>query len=285
MDKGSGGARLAKITHHASLTMPLIHHVVTGLGRPPIIFVQGFGCAHSDWDAQVANFAPRHQTIAVDLRGHGASPGMPDECSIERYGADVAEIMQTLALPPAILIGHSMGCRVVVEAALQATASVAGVVLIDGSQFDSAMEATLKETFATPGGFSTLVARWFREMFTTKSKPAVITAVVERAGHPPRAIGEKVLLDAVRYDTGRLATSLGNLHVPVMAVQTTYSNERRERRSMSVGQSTPYLEMLRGRIPSVRIEIVEDTGHFPQIDEHVQTNALADSFIARLPTR
>ena len=115
--------------------------------------------------------SPRHQTVAVDLRGHGASPGTPDECSIERYGADVAEVMQTLALPPAVLVGHSMGCRVVVEAAMQATDRVAGVVLVDGSQFAPAMEATLKETFATPDGYPTLIARWFREMFTTKSKP------------------------------------------------------------------------------------------------------------------
>ena len=46
-----------------------------------------------------------------------------------------------------------------------------------------------------------------------------------------------------------------------MALQTTYSNEQRERRPMSKGQTTPYLDMLRARIPSVRIEIIEDTGH------------------------
>src|SRR5277367_6423709 len=98
--------------------MALIHHVVTGAGKPPIVFVHGFGCAHGDWDAQVACFSPRHQTIAVDLRGHGASPGTAAECSIERCGADVAELMHVLDLAPAVLVGHSMGCRVVVEAAL-----------------------------------------------------------------------------------------------------------------------------------------------------------------------
>ena len=110
-------------------------------------------------------------------------------------------------------------------------------------------------------------------------------SIIERAGHIPRAIGEKVLLDAVRYDTGRLSVSLGSPPVPVMAIQTTYSNERLERRSMSAGQTTPYLDMLRARIPSVRIEIIADTGHFPQIDEPDRTNALIDSFIATLPTR
>ena len=52
---------------------------------------------------------------------------------------------------------------------------------------------------------------------------------------------------------------------------------------MSKGQTTPYLDMLRTSIPSVRIEIIVDTGHFPQIDESARTNALLDRFIAALP--
>ena len=180
--------------------MPIIHHVVAGKGRPAVVFVHGFGCAHSDWDAQMAHLSPRHLTVAVDLRGHGASPGTAAECSIERYGADVAEVMQALSLPPAVLIGHSMGCRVVVEAALQAPAHAAGIVLIDGSQFASAMEMTLRETFATPDGYSTLTRRWFEDMFTVKSNAAVVASVVERAERLPRSLGEKLLLDMLRYD-------------------------------------------------------------------------------------
>ena len=59
--------------------MALIHHVISGHGRPPIVFVHGFACTHSDWDAQVAHLASHRQTIAVDLRGHGASPGTGDK--------------------------------------------------------------------------------------------------------------------------------------------------------------------------------------------------------------
>jgi pimeloyl-ACP methyl ester carboxylesterase len=54
---------------------------------------------HSDWDAQVAHLSPRHRTVAVDLRGHGASPGTSDECSVEGYGADVAEVTRAIAVP------------------------------------------------------------------------------------------------------------------------------------------------------------------------------------------
>ena len=265
--------------------MALIHHVVTGQGRPPIVFVHGFACAHSDWDAQVAHLSPRHQTIAVDLRGHGASAGIAAECSIERYGADVAEIMRALALPPAILVGHSLGCRVVTEAALQAPDQTAGVIFVDASQFAASMKAVLTERFAKPDGYATMIDGWFEEMFTAKSDRSVVTSVIERARRIPPAIGEKLMTDLQRYDVGRFTTSLASLRVPVMAVQATYSNEKRERGSMVAGQATPFLEMLRASVPAARVEIIEATGHFPQLDESARTNALIDSFLAMLPAR
>ncbi len=265
--------------------MPLINHVVTGQGLPPIVFVHGFGCAHEDWDAQVAHLSPRHRTVAVDLRGHGVSPGSAAECSIERYGADVAELLRSLDLPPAVLAGHSMGCRVVTEAALQAPNHTAGVILVDGSQFAAAMEAVLKERFATPDGYAAMKEVMFLDMFTAKSDRSVVDAVVARAHRLPRAVGETMLMDLQRYDVGRFASSLACLRVPVMALQTTFSNEKRERRTMRDGQSSPFLDMVRSSVPAVRVEIIADTGHFPQLDESARTNALIDSFMDDLAGR
>ncbi len=262
--------------------MPLIHHVVTGQGQPPVVFVHGFGCALSDWAAQVAHLAPRHQTIAVDLRGHGACPGTPAEASIERYGADIAELLHTRVGTPAVLVGHSMGCRVVTEAALQAPALTAGVVLVDGSQFAPAMGAVLAETFARPDGYASMNRSLFAAMFTPRTDPQVAAAIADRAAALPRAIGERLLADMQRYDEHRLTASLGCLRAPVMAIQTTWTNEKRERAPLRAGQATPYLAMLGGAVPAARIEIIPETGHFPQIDEPVRTSALLDGFLATL---
>jgi pimeloyl-ACP methyl ester carboxylesterase len=51
---------------------------------------------------------------------------------------------------------------------------------------------------------------------------------------------------------------------------------------MSAKQTTPYLDMVRACVPSVRVEIIAGTGHFPQLDESARTNALIDSFLADL---
>ena len=264
--------------------MTLMHHVIQGDGTPPIVFVHGLGCAHDDWDAQIAHLSPRHRTVAVDLRGHGATIATADECTIERYGTDIIALIESLELPPAVMVGHSMGCRAVIEAAVRAPSHAAGIVLVDGSQFAAEMADILKQAFATPDGLTPLLGRWFRDMFTAKSDPAVVASVVERAQCMPRAIGESLLLDLVHHDSTRLTASLARLHMPVMAIQATFANEKRERRSLGKGQTTPFLDMLRARIPTIRVEVIADTGHFPQIDEAAQVNALLDSFIASLPS-
>jgi pimeloyl-ACP methyl ester carboxylesterase len=67
-----------------------------------------------------------------------------------------------------------------------------------------------------------------------------------------------------------------------MVIQTTHSNERRERTTMRPGQNTPFLDMLRANVASLRAEVIEDTGHFPQLDEPARTNALMTDFLAGL---
>ena len=262
--------------------MSLIHHVLTGTGRPPVVFVHGIACTHADWDAQARLLSGSHQTVTLDLRGHGQSPGTAAECSIERYGADVAEVMRALDLPPAVVVGHSMGCRVVTEAALQAPEHTAGLVLVDGSQFAASMGPVMKERFARPDGYRDMLAGLFNDMFTARSERAAASAVIARAAALPSGIGMKMLTDLLRYDITRFTSALACLRVPVMVIQTTYSNEKRERTTMRAGQNTPFLDMLRASVASLRVEVIEDTGHFPQLDEPARTSALLANFLAGL---
>lgn len=259
--------------------MALIHHVLSGTSPNPVVFIHGFGCDHTDWDLQVHHLAPFHETVAVDLPGHGASPAEAADCSIERYGAAVARLLRALGLPPAMIVGHSLGCRVAVEVALQAPEHARSVVLVDGSQFAAAMAPVLRDTFAKPDGFAAMTRGMFVDMFGPKADPATRDRVVARAIAMPRAVGETMLLDLQRYDVTRWTASLSCLRIPVLAIQTTYANEKRERLSLRQGQSSPYLDMLRQAVPSARVEIIEGTGHFPQLEEPARTNALLDGFL------
>ena len=111
-----------------------IYYEAHGRGAPPMVLVHGLACALEDWRHQVAHFARSRQVVCLDQRGHGRSIDHAAGFDMATYGADLAGLVAALRLPPAVLVGHSMGCRVVLECARTSPHAVAGLVLIDGSR-------------------------------------------------------------------------------------------------------------------------------------------------------
>src|SRR5262249_19558807 len=109
-----------------------INFRVTGAQDPTLLFVHGFACALDDWDPQVKALSPRFRCAAVHLPGHGAS-AKPPTVSIAAMGSAVAQVKEQIAGRSTILVGHSMGCRVIVEALLRSPTGVSGLVFVDGS--------------------------------------------------------------------------------------------------------------------------------------------------------
>lgn len=84
----------------------------------PLVFIHGVGLRHQVWDPQVAAFSQDYRTIAYDTLGHGASPVPPEGTRLPAYIDQLTEVFTALALPPAILIGHSMGALIALGFAL-----------------------------------------------------------------------------------------------------------------------------------------------------------------------
>ena len=258
-----------------------LRHTTSGTGSPPIVFVHGFGCSRTDWAAQIDHFFPRHMTIAVDLPGHGATPAPAQPASIAHGGTEVAGLLRTLSVPPAVLIGHSMGCRVVLEAARHAPEHVAAIVLLDGSRFPPRSAEAFEGRFAA-GEYPTLVRGMFKQMFTASSDARTIDAIVGRALGMSEAVGKAMLLSMVRYDEETFEQALERVDKPLLVLQATFVNDKRERVPMTAGQTTPYLDFVRARVPGARIEVMSGIGHFPQLDAPAETNRILASFIDSL---
>src|SRR5438045_691659 len=61
-------------------------------------------------------------------------------------GAAVNRVKDRIAARSTILVGHSMGCRVITDAFKQSGATVSGLVFVDGSILGSDLESTMKST-------------------------------------------------------------------------------------------------------------------------------------------
>ncbi|CAN5164716.1 hypothetical protein BH09MYX1_BH09MYX1_09760 [soil metagenome] len=68
-------------------------------------------------------------------RGHGrsAAPVDPDRVDIPAHADDLQTVREEVGDPPCVLIGHSMGCQVVLEALRKHKKNVRGLVLMCGS--------------------------------------------------------------------------------------------------------------------------------------------------------
>ena len=260
-----------------------IWYARAGEGAPPRLFVHGFACSHADWQPQLEHFAATQSVVACDLRGHGATPGDPAECSIETYGADVAALLTTLDLRGAVLVGHSLGCRVVLQAALNAPERIAGVALIDGSRIgmgdpETAGRVMREQIRAT--GYGAFARRLFEEMFLPSSGVMLKTSIVDRALELPAPIGSALFPRMVAWDAANMERALSTLTVPLLVVQSTNVNAQRVRVALSAEETTPWLDLVRRLAPSTRIEVLPGVGHFPQLEAPEEVNRLLADFAA-----
>jgi pimeloyl-ACP methyl ester carboxylesterase len=254
-----------------------------GSGVPEMVFVHGFACDHTDWAAQVAEFGNAQAVLACDLRGHGATPGAPADCSIETLGGDVARLLAQRDLKEAILVGHSMGTRVVLEAYRTAPARVAGLVLIDGSRMGTGDPAQAEEAMRAAidfVGFPAFADALFTQMFLRPSAEA--TRIVARAKRLPGAIGAALFPRMARWDAASLDVALDAVRVPLMVIQSTTLSPDRKRVPLKEGDTTPWLDLVRRRVPGARIEVIAGVGHFAQIEVADRVNALLADFIGSL---
>ncbi len=258
-----------------------------GSGAPPLVFVHGFACDHDDWKPQVEFFQTTHTVITCDLPGHGTSEQSPDHCSIESFGADLAALLAALELPPAVLIGHSMGCRVVLQAYLDAPDRVAGLILVDGSCVgendpQAAMDRTQQHIANV--GFATMAQGLFAEMFLHNSDPALKERIIQRALKLPEAVGSPLFTRLVGWDASKMNPTLSQVTVPMCVLQSTYFNSERVRVSLQPSDRTPWMEQVRHHIPSAHIDVISDIGHFPMLEAADVVNQKMAMFLAQMPS-
>ncbi|MCE2513347.1 MAG: alpha/beta fold hydrolase [Acidimicrobiia bacterium] len=88
-----------------------LHYDVAGTG-PPLVMVHGWNQTAALFERQVAGLSDRFRVITFDLRGHGESERPDHGYRIARYAMDLRTVIDKVAIQPAHVLGHSMGCCV-----------------------------------------------------------------------------------------------------------------------------------------------------------------------------
>jgi pimeloyl-ACP methyl ester carboxylesterase len=256
---------------------------VLGTQDPTLIFVHGFACALDDWDAQVKALSPRFRCVALDLPGHGVS-AKPETVSIAAMGSAVKQVKERVGARATILVGHSMGCRVIIEAFLKSPSGVAGLVFVDGSIIGSDPETGVQRAkdSISRGGMDALTQRLFTDMFLEGSDPTLRDRLIARAKGVDPAFREELFVDLVRWDLTKARGALKQITVPALVLQATYIDSNLRRVPLRAGMTTPWMDAIASSLAKPEAKIVPDAGHFAMIEGAQIVNEEIGKFATRL---
>jgi len=246
-----------------------IHYETWGAGEPALVFVHGWSCDGSYWADQVEAFAADRKVVTVDLAGHGQSGDQRTDYTMAAFGADVVAVLEALDLEKAILVGHSMGGPVVVEAALAAPARVRELIGIDNFQ-DFNPEIPTEQVAAFQGAmkanFAGTVEPWVRSMFPAGADSALVEAIAKDIAAAPPAVGLSAIGHTLDWMAGAGTARLELLEVNL----TTISSDMHETE----------VEQNREVVPGFEARIMTGVGHFPMRSRPEAFNALLAEAVA-----
>jgi pimeloyl-ACP methyl ester carboxylesterase len=255
-----------------------LHYLDEGAGSP-VVLIAGFRAPATSWLYQVpALVAAGHRVIALDRRSHGKSEDPAGGHTMERHGRDIANFLDGLDLPPAVLVGGSMGASTIWSYLAQSgTGRVRGVVSIDQTP-------KMLNTEDWPYGFYG---------YTEAERDTMFAAGIPNTGRTPKrdAAATRRMMKAF----GGLIGMFRSRKLSPHALSLLNDHAKADWRSVLDGVDVPVL-MVAGRSsdywpcehasasagPQVRAEVIEDSGHAVNIEQPDAFNQTLLDFIAKL---
>lgn len=117
-------------TFHAADGAELSYADLGPHGTIPLLFLHGWQADGATWAPVMDRLAARHRTIAIDMRGFGASNAAPGPYRVETFSDDLSALIAELDLDPVVAIGHSMGAAVAQRFAIDRPDAIEGLVLL-----------------------------------------------------------------------------------------------------------------------------------------------------------
>ncbi|WP_017255848.1 alpha/beta fold hydrolase [Pseudomonas tolaasii] len=109
-----------------------LHYEEYGHGAP-LILIHGLGSSSQDWELQIPVLARHYRLIVVNVRGHGRSDKPRERYSIQGFTFDLIALIEHLDLPPAHVVGLSMGGMIAFQLAVDEPARLKSLCIVNSA--------------------------------------------------------------------------------------------------------------------------------------------------------
>jgi pimeloyl-ACP methyl ester carboxylesterase len=253
---------------------------------PTLLLVHGIGGDWRTWETVLDGLARHHHVVAVDLPGHGDSDKGAGDYSLGSLASALRDLGGALGIEAATLVGHSLGGGVAMQFAYQFPERCERLVLVSSGGLGPDVGLALR--LATlPGS----------ELFLSVTAPAA-RRLMHLAAGAGRTLRVRPAVEAEFYsrtfaalaDPDTRAAFLGTLRGVVG--RRGQRVDARDRLYLAEymptlivwGERDAILPVAHGRaareaMPASRLEIFEDAGHIPQLDDPGRFIAILEDFV------
>ena len=242
---------------------------------PAIVLVHGITSTSATWERVMPYLATRFTVIAPDLLGHGESAKPRGDYSLGAYASGVRDLMVSLGHERATFVGHSLGGGVVMQLAYQFPERCERLVLVDSGGLGREVNFLLRAATLPLSEVVLPVLASTRLLDAGRGAGRLLgllglhvgTDMSELAkGHASLADAESRAafvhtLRTIVDPGGQRVNASDRLYlaqnVPFMIVW---------------GERDPIIPVQHGRaahelVPTSRLEVFENAGHFPHVDD------------------
>jgi pimeloyl-ACP methyl ester carboxylesterase len=245
-----------------------IAYEVHGQGSPVLVLVHGWSCDRSYWKEQIEDLSAEYQLVLIDLAGHGESGLGRKDYTMAAFGDDVAAVVDKLGLAQVVLVGHSMGGDVIVEAARRLKGRVTGLVWVDdykslgAPRSDAEIEAFVAKFRKDYKGATNSMVRG---LFGPDADPKLVERIAKDMASAPPQVAISALQHSFSNDRV-VPAALAELRLPVRAINS--DNAPTDHESLA-----KY---------GVKAFVMPGVGHFLMLEDPARFNRSLDSVIKGL---
>jgi len=239
-----------------------IEYRVAGKGDPAIVLIHGWATDANYWNAQIAPLQAKYTVVAIDLAGHGGSTKSRTDWSMEKYGEDVTTVVQRIPNQQVILVGHSMGGTVALEAAHTLGNRVIGIIVVDALKSVGLPPLLPSQIQTRVAPFRTdfigAVRKYVsEELFEKGADPLFVQKVAYDMSLEPPEVGVPSLEALLSMD---FKTVLPDIKVPVLAINSDLGATDDAR--------------IRKALPTFKSDVIPHTSHFLMMEVPDQFNPI-----------
>ncbi len=245
---------------------------------PALVLLHGITSSADTWDRVLPALAEHYTVLVPDLIGHGRSAKPRGDYSMGAFASGLRDLMVALGIPRATVVGHSLGGGVAMQLTYQHPERVERLGLVDSGGLGRSVHVLLRAA-TLPG------SEWVLPVIAG----ARVLRVGEGVGRLLGRVGLRPGTDAAEMFRGHASLAdpeARSAFVHTLRASLDASGQRvdaRDRLYLAAtypvlivwGEKDSIIPVSHGRrahelIPGSRLEVLENAGHFPHLDEPVR---------------